>query len=607
MLEYLGEEKDYLNDVASAAAAIIDREIDAIQDDADAQADSIQKQIDLLEAKKKPLQDELDALEDKAKHEELIYNLQKAQADLAKAQYDLARAESQRSKLLYTKDKGMIYTADEIEIRNAQDNVDDKIKDVDDAKLEIEKQALQDQIALIDDEISKYNDLIDQINKATDDQIDALERTKNKWQEAIDLQEYAKNVSLFTNEFGTDAINKLLTGNDDDLLAQWKNNYVNTLAAIDMESQGYIGDMAQQMASLYDVDLSSLQAQFGNVKDSVGEVTDALGDTISALVGGGSKEDAGEGKSEEGTQGITSGSQSKSPSSGSGGSLQDAIQSETETAMDAFDQHTDKLTNEVIPAIQSATEEMNAFNEAADMDIEKTVTITYNVVGSPSLGGAANAEGTAHVEGTAKVSGDWGVQQGGKSLVGETGRELIVRKGRFFTVGDNGAEFIDLQKGDIIFNHTQTEKLLKDGKISSRGRALANGTMVEPDGTIHARSGDLIPINSPAFQNLDPKTLNIDPEQFQIYKKIGEISQSLDLGVMKVQGINQMMSDMVSKTVNNNVVTNNNNQPHISIGDINVTCPGVTSQEVVKEVGKALENQFSGLALKAYQQSKITR
>ena len=100
MLEYLGEEKDYLNDVASAAAAIIDREIDAIQDDADAQADSIQKQIDLLEAKKKPLQDELDALEDKAKHEELIYNLQKAQADLAKA-------ETQRTKLLYTKDKGM--------------------------------------------------------------------------------------------------------------------------------------------------------------------------------------------------------------------------------------------------------------------------------------------------------------------------------------------------------------------------------------------------------------------------------------------------------------------------------------------------------------------
>lgn len=588
VLEYLGEEKDYLNDVASAAAAILDREIDAIQDDADAQEDSIQKQIDLLEAKKKPLQDELDALEDKAKHEELIYNLQKAQADLAKA-------ETQRTKLLYTKDKGMIYTADEIEIRNAQ-------KDVDDAKLEIEKQNIQDQIDLIDDEISKYNDLIDQINKAADDQIDALERIKNKWQETIDLQEYTKNVSLFTNEFGTDAINKLLTGNDDDLLAQWKNNYVNTLAAIDMESQGYIGDMAQQMASLYDVDLSSLQAQFGNVKDSVGEVTDALGDTVNALAGGGKTTYKGN----EGTSIISKGQPANS-SSDTGDSLQSAIQNETKTAMDAFDQHTDKLTNEVIPAIQSATEEMNAFNEAADMDIEKTVTITYNVIGSPSLDSTANVEGTAHVEGTAKVSGDWGVQQGGKSLVGETGRELIVRKGKFFTVGDNGAEFIDLQKGDIIFNHTQTEKLLKDGKISSRGRALANGTMVEPDGTIHARSGDLIPINSPAFQKLDPKTLNIDPEQFQLYKKIGEISQSLDLGVMKVQGINQMMSDMVSKTVNNNVVTNNNNQPHISVGDINVTCPGVTSQEVVKEVGKALENQFSGLALKAYQQSKITR
>ena len=93
VLDYLDKEKNYLNSVTSAAASLLDREIDNIRDDADAQESSLKRQIDLLEAKKKPLQDELDALEDKARKEELIYNLQKAQ-------YALARAENQRTKLV---------------------------------------------------------------------------------------------------------------------------------------------------------------------------------------------------------------------------------------------------------------------------------------------------------------------------------------------------------------------------------------------------------------------------------------------------------------------------------------------------------------------------
>lgn len=93
VLDYLDKEKDYLNNVAGAASSLLDTEIDNIRDDADTQESSLKRQIDLLEAKKKPLQDELDALEDKARKEELIYNLQKAQ-------YALVRAENQRTKLV---------------------------------------------------------------------------------------------------------------------------------------------------------------------------------------------------------------------------------------------------------------------------------------------------------------------------------------------------------------------------------------------------------------------------------------------------------------------------------------------------------------------------
>lgn len=94
--------------------------------------------------------------------------------------------------------------------------------------------------------------------------------------------------------------------------------------------------------------------------------------------------------------------------------------------------------------------------------------------------GKGLVDGTAHVEGTAKVTGDWGVHQGGQALLGELGREIIVRNGRFFTVGENGAEMHNLQPGDIVFNHVQTEELLKNGHISSRGKAYADGTVNKP-------------------------------------------------------------------------------------------------------------------------------
>ncbi len=236
-LEYLEEEKKYLNSVASAAASLLDTEIDRIREDADEQEEQLKGQVELLKARKKPLQDELDALDEKARKEELALNLQKAQ-------YDLARAENQRSKLIYSEEKGMHYVNDPKEIRDAQ-------KDLDDAKLEIHKQSIQDQIDVLDDEITKYDELIDQINKAADAQVKALEKIKNKWQEVIDQQDYAKNITILTGEFGSDAIVKILTGNDDDLLAQWKNSYINTLKGIDLESQGYIGDLTKQIESLY--------------------------------------------------------------------------------------------------------------------------------------------------------------------------------------------------------------------------------------------------------------------------------------------------------------------------------------------------------------------
>lgn len=88
--------------------------------------------------------------------------------------------------------------------------------------------------------------------------------------------------------------------------------------------------------------------------------------------------------------------------------------------------------------------------------------------GGGSSGGFAN--GTAH------ATGSWGASKTETALVGELGPEMVVRNGRWFTVGENGAEFTDIKKGDIIFNHKQTEDLLSKGYVTGRGKAYASGT-----------------------------------------------------------------------------------------------------------------------------------
>lgn len=115
----------------------------------------------------------------------------------------------------------------------------------------------------------------------------------------------------------------------------------------------------------------------------------------------------------------------------------------------------------------------------------KTGIVNYvaNVIGSVAgkvkeiVGGGAN--GTAHVNGTAFAQGNWGTKENGTALMGELGQEVIVRDGHFFTVGDNGAEFVKYKKGDIVFNHKQSEELFKNGYVTSgggRGKALVSGT-----------------------------------------------------------------------------------------------------------------------------------
>lgn len=98
--------------------------------------------------------------------------------------------------------------------------------------------------------------------------------------------------------------------------------------------------------------------------------------------------------------------------------------------------------------------------------------------------GDVSVNGTAHASGTAKVGGDWGTASGGTTLVGELGQEIVVdpRTGRWYTVGDMGAEFRDIPAGAIVFNHIQSKALLENGYVAGRASALVGGTAMVTGG-----------------------------------------------------------------------------------------------------------------------------
>lgn len=136
-------------------------------------------------------------------------------------------------------------------------------------------------------------------------------------------------------------------------------------------------------------------------------------------------------------------------------------------------------------------------------NVNVTKTIFEKEVKSGSL-----PTGYSQVNGNARVGGNWGEKSSGKALVGELGQELIVRGNHYYSVGDNGAEFVNLKKGDIVFNHLQTEALLSKGYVAGRGRALVQGNARAVGGTtklISATNPDLVKSSDTSKSNKSSK------------------------------------------------------------------------------------------------------
>lgn len=151
-------------------------------------------------------------------------------------------------------------------------------------------------------------------------------------------------------------------------------------------------------------------------------------------------------------------------------------------------EHKIKVNANTKPAIMAANQ--------AVKDIESktaTVTVTYrsemtetdkqnwrimsgeDMPEPPKKGGLWNTVkswfGGGKYQGTVNDLGP-AYAQGTKTLVGELGPELAVYDNAYHLLGRNGAELVDIPSDAIIFNHKQTEGILKGQANNGRGKTV---------------------------------------------------------------------------------------------------------------------------------------
>ena len=146
-------------------------------------------------------------------------------------------------------------------------------------------------------------------------------------------------------------------------------------------------------------------------------------------------------------------------------------------------------TTETLEKLGTVRELMNQISET---------TITAPVPSVPKSYAERNTTGTTGT-GSANAAGtNGGLARAERALVGELGYEVVVNphSGKWYTVGEHGAEFVNLPKDAIVFDHQKSEELLKNGFVGARGMAMAEGNAY-PGGSGTVRGGGKKPENNP--------------------------------------------------------------------------------------------------------------
>lgn len=294
-LKYLREEKDYLNTVAEAASSLLDDQIDETEDEKDKarkayedEIAGIEESIKAKEKEKDAIQLKIDALKDEGDELDRQKNLLDAIKSKEEALYALERAKSQRSQLLY-KDGQMIYDIDGSKIREANQNVDDAQAAVDKAErdirianLQIEIDTIQKGIDALEDEKAGMEALADESDAFFDKKIADMKEYQNEWKKALEIEERAVAFENLKAMFGDDAAEQILAHNIT-LLTGWKQEYIDTMAAIDLAANGSVGSITSEWGELANisVDMDNAMQLAGLSVDGLSDKAEKLGSAFS--------------------------------------------------------------------------------------------------------------------------------------------------------------------------------------------------------------------------------------------------------------------------------------------------------------------------------------
>ena len=139
----------------------------------------------------------------------------------------------------------------------------------------------------------------------------------------------------------------------------------------------------------------------------------------------------------------------------------------------------------------------------------------------------------------AYANGSDSVPKTEEALVGELGPEILVRNGRWTTVGENGAEFTQVKKGDIIFNHRQSEQLLKNGHIASRGKAFAGGTAYN---TIFSNATSKDQWTGTGYSSATDPTYDLQEALSGAADSVGEFEETIDWIEIRMEELGEQLS-----------------------------------------------------------------
>ncbi len=338
--------------------------------------------------------------------------------------------------------------------------------------------------------------------------------------------------------------------------------------------------------------------EFGSLKTAVDNVTSA--------VGTGELEDG----NNKGGDKTKAGGKSRSKDEDSGGltgSIVNLGKTTEETLgepggdgiIGRFEQFKEPIS-EAAGHVQSISDGLDAID---GKEVECTITVNVNQTGGADMGGAVlgkmNLDSTSHsakfgksnANGTGKNKGLPKAER--NALISEYGQTELTVFPNGNTVLTSEPTLMDLPKGTVIFNEDQTKQLMRS-KVHIGDTAHTDNTTVniQPPASGEIR---IVP-----FQ---PGDLMYDyTQKWNAY--FGNTgSQTAMLMPASMFERSKQLYNTANQITGNNIA--GKNQSNVHVGDIHITCPGVTSKEVAKQVGVELNHMFSGLHLDAEQQSRM--